>query len=1101
MPALLVAQPIRVSGRVMAPNGRDGLPGARVELRQAWEGYAEAVRRLRGETVPPLATARADAEGFFEIAAPETGAYRLRASADGYVSVEHPLIPLMEDTDLEPAWLQSAKSPDWPDEIRLGAFRGWRPADDGALETGARLRLEVRGGDGKPVPDALVRQRSSPASLTGPDGRVEVALPAGDEPLTVEGRDGAWAEVTAPPRAQTGVVSVHLAPPRVLTGRVLQAASSAPLANALVWAGSRPLGAPVRAGTDGAFRLTLSTSEEVSLQAAAPAYLPSESRFVPKTAVEPTVLRLEAASRISGQVVDESSRPVSRASLTVGSRAATVTATSRADGRFLFSGLRPQESYEIQASHPGFTRATLKARAPGPGQTAPPVRIVLGAGVTVFGRVVKESGKPVAGAKLLLTGGPREMDTWLQETADGEGRFELRALEPESFILRVQAADLAPVRRTFVISAESKSKRIDLGAIELAAGAVLAGRVTDSRGMPIAAASVWRSLGELSGPEWLPDRHGLDEPDGKTAPDGSFRLTGLPLAAPIHLRVEHEGYVPLAVPDVEVPVREPLHLEMKPARSLAGRVVDADGGPVAGAALTRGELNLESGQGSLNLGLTLGEGQPSARTDSQGAFRITGLEPGTVDLRVQARGYATRTVHGIPIPQDQDREGLEIVLQRGVLLAVKVLSPEGAPASDSMVRAESENQSFTSLADLDSMRGMFGSTDERGTCLIEVVRPGNYRIVASIAGESVAKLVQAGEGTTPVELRFPAGAEVSGRVTDSQGQGVGRVLLALGTEPESSMPQQSAWSGEDGGFVLRHVPDGAFRLTAQGQGLVQSGGPREVVVTGADVRGLDVRVEPQTGSTLTGHLLGLAAEEMPGSEVHASGPADFETATVEPDGRYEMKGLQPGDWHVTALTASRRQSEQSVQIRAGDTERVLDFDFGQGFTLSGRVLLDGTPLSGAAVMVGSEKAGSQSAQTDFAGRFKVRDLAAGSYVVFVLATRGITGYGQPVDVAGDTEVTLDVPTGVLRGRVVSAATGEPIPGAAVTIRNPGGEPPPLLSMALVRSSEEGLFESRLADGTYQVQVQKDGYAPVEATAEVRSGTGTAMEIRLQPVRP
>jgi len=98
------AAPIHVRGQVVV--GNRGFPGARVELLAAWGGYAEAVRRLRGEAdPPPLATVRSNAEGFFEIAAPQAGAYRLRMRADGYLALEHPLIPLIEDTDLEPTHL------------------------------------------------------------------------------------------------------------------------------------------------------------------------------------------------------------------------------------------------------------------------------------------------------------------------------------------------------------------------------------------------------------------------------------------------------------------------------------------------------------------------------------------------------------------------------------------------------------------------------------------------------------------------------------------------------------------------------------------------------------------------------------------------------------------------------------------------------------------------------------------------------------------------------------------------------------------------------------------------------------------------------------
>jgi hypothetical protein len=1163
LPDVLGAQPIRVTGRVRAEGRQDGVSGAQVELLPAWEGYTEAVRRLRGEADPPLATARSDAGGFFEIAAPEAGAYRLRVRADGHLSQEYPLIPLIEDTDLEPAWLQSAE----PFEVRVTGedgrplsgvrartfqqwdspawqhLRGWLSVERGGV-TGAAgrlalvrkpgetlklvavspaflgqsgraspsggslllvsrpaLRLEVRSGDGRPVPGALVRWRSAPIALTGPDGRLDLAFPSGDEPLTVESRDGGCAQVAATPGAQGTVLAVRLEPPRTLTGQVLQkAAAPKPVPNALVWTGDRLLGPPAHAGKDGRFRFALSTPEEVSLQAAASGYLPGESRFVPKTSTQPTELRLEPAARIAGQVVDEAGRPVAGARLKTGSTmTSTMTSTigpattmSRGDGRFLFSGLRFQGTYEIRASHAGFTRASLTTRTPAPGQTAVPVRIVLESGWTAVGRVVDESGAAVAGAELRFFDGSEEVEGWRNAATDAEGRFELRALEPGRIALQVHAAGLSPVRRVVEVPAEPKGERLDLGTLQLPAGALIEGRVTDTRGLPIAAASVWFS--EADSAEWLGDLAGRGEPAAKTDTGGRFRLAGLPAGEQVHLRIEHDGYVPLKVPGVGAPTREALQLEMKTARGLAGRVVGPDGEPVAEATLTQGGITLTDPSFSSSDRPVL------ASTDQQGVFRISGLEPGPADLRVTAQGYATRTVHGIPIPQDHDLDGFEIVLDRGTVLEVRVLSPEGAPVAGAGVMAQPKEPGTLTLADMDQVEGMNGSTDERGISRLAVARPGAWRVVASMAERSVSILVQAVKGTTPVELRFPTGVEFSGRVTDPQGLGIDGVGVTLTAERDHDPLR--AVSREDGGFVLRQVPDGAFRLTARQQGFTQSGEPREVVVAGSDVRDLDVQLEPVAGATLTGHLLGLAPEEILQAHAWASGPGGFVAATVDPDGRYEIRNLQPGAWNVAVLTGSRRQMRQIAQIQAGDSNPVLDFDFGKGFTLTGRVLVDGAPLSGAMIQVGSQTAGRESAQTNFEGRFQVRNLAPGQHVVLVFATRGITGYGQPVDVESDTDVTIEIPTGVLHGRVVSAGTGEPISGVTVTISPQGlaGQIPSLFSIAAISSGDDGFFESRLAPGTYQVTVQKEGYATAQAMAEVRpGGAGAPVEIRLKPV--
>ncbi|HSS78768.1 MAG TPA: carboxypeptidase regulatory-like domain-containing protein [Thermoanaerobaculia bacterium] len=633
-----------------------------------------------------------------------------------------------------------------------------------------------------------------------------------------------------------------------------------------------------------------------------------------------------------------------------------------------------------------------------------------------------------------------------------------------------------------------------IAAALLPAGALIEGQVTDMRGVPIEAASIW--FGDASIMEVLGDPSIRTEPTAKTTADGRFRLIGLPAGARVDLRIEHAGYVPLKVPGVEAPTREALHVEMKTARGLAGRVIGPDREPVADATLTQGGMTL------MDPGLSLSRRPVLARTDPQGTFRIAGLEPGPADLRVAAQGYATQTVHGIPIPQDRDLEGFEIVLEHGTVLEVRLLSAEGTPVVGAIVAAMPEDPRTLTFADLDQTDYLSGSTtDKRGIVLLTVPRPAPWRVTASMQGRSVAALVQAGQGTTPVELRFPSGAEVSGRVTDPQGRGIGNATVELTAEPNAP---RSTFTREDGAFVFQQVPDGIVRLTARRLGFVQSVEPREVAIAGSGVRDLGIQLEPKAGITLTGRLIGLKTSEIQAAMVQAFGDQGLATATVGPDGRYEVRDLQPGDWIVQVTVGNRAPKQQTTQIQAGDSSPVLDIDFSQGFTLTGRVAMDGKPLSGALVQVVSRAAGNDSAQTNFEGRFQVRNLAAGQYVALVFATRGITGYGQPVDVEGDTDVTIDIPVGVLRGRVVSAVSGEPIPGATVNItpQTQGSQIPPAFSIAAIRSGVDGHFESRLADGTYQILVQMDGYTPAEATAEVRAdAAGAPVEIRLKPAGP
>jgi hypothetical protein len=561
----------------------------------------------------------------------------------------------------------------------------------------------------------------------------------------------------------------------------------------------------------------------------------------------------------------------------------------------------------------------------------------------------------------------------------------------------------------------------------------------------------------------------------------------------VQLQIEHEGYIPLKVPGVEAPLQAPLHLEMKTARGLTGRVVGPEGEPVGGATLSRVQESHTGGSAQMSdieLGIT----------DARGSFQISGFEPGPNDLRVAAEGYATKTVRGVTIPADRDLEGLEVVLGRGTILQVRVLSADGGPVVNARVRvaliqAGSGRKDLATLFRMPMMQ-----TDERGACQGELPQAGTYRVTASMDRRTASTVVQASAGTTPAEIRFPAGVQASGRVTDAQGQALSGVYLSLAAKGQDF--HQGATSGEDGVFAFTQVPDGTYRLQAQRQDFKQSGEPREVVIAGSDVQGLDLQLEPVTGATLTGHLLGLGPEELAQASVRGyGGEASSAQATVEPDGHYEIKNLGPGDWRFNAFTTSQRVAQQRIKIQPGEAEAVLDFEFGKGGTLSGTVLVEGSPLSGANVRVtnSSSKEG-RSVVSRYDGHFELHDVAPGRYVLSVSGALGAVHQERAIEIDGDREMTIDIPMGTLAGQVVSAGTGEPVADAMVSIDGQESDSRFFYSTPTTRSGDEGAFESRLAPGKYRIKIQKEGYAPAETTAEVRSGgAGAVVEIRLKPV--
>jgi protocatechuate 3,4-dioxygenase beta subunit len=1158
----LAAEPIRVSGSVI--RGLDqGVSGARVEILPAYESYAEAVRRLReGSGAAPLAAASTGADGGFELAVPASGCFRLVVRADGYLPMENPLVPLMEDTNLAPVPLIPASllevqvvgddgrplagievGIEDAQERMLRATLGtnigeeisrrWRLADrsgisgpDGkvtlprspgeapvltalsprflgqhmaAASPGPaavfRLlprptaKLEARDAGDRPVAGALIRWRSHPVAVTGPRGRVEIA-PAEGDPFDLESAGGGWARVAPKPGSQ--VLPVRLLPRRRITGKVLDAVSRAPLRGAMVWAGRPPVAPVAFSSAGGAFQLD-APPREVQLEGAAPGFFLDKPPTAPPGVAAPVLLTLTPAAAISGLVVDAAGQPVATAQVGLDSRLPPYvdggTIRTGPDGRFRLTGLHPDSAYGLVAAREGraVTKATVRT-APA-GRSTPPVRIVMAPGTTLSGRVAGEDGQPVAGAKLVLMN-LQAIGKVAQATSDEEGRFELRHLSAGKLDLlaehpRHARAHLAGIEIT------AGGTAVDLGTVTMPDGTAIEGRVTDSRGTPIAGAEVQAAPESRDPFDLIPLQWGEDGSTGgaRTGVDGGFRVEPLRRGALYNVAVTHPGYATASAPRVKTPTEEPVRIEMKEARTLSGRVVGPEGEPVPGASLTWFEENrtgLRTSSSSRSLG----------QTDDDGRFQVLDLLPGTTaNLAVQAQGYQPRQVEGLRIPEDRDLTDVKVALERAALLEVRVISAEGEPVSGVWVRAEPKRKKLETGTFGLGAQVEPGNTDAGGRCRLSV-QPGTYDVVAMKEGQAVRESVVAGSASTAVELRFPPGAPVSGRVVGEDGMGIGNVAVTMRQARSLLVWAQTE---ADGTFRFAGVARGSYRLEAREMTSERSSDPLEIVVAGEPVRNLELRLGPRRdGVTLTGRLLGLAPEEIPQVQVSASGGEEISRqGSVAREGIYRIEDIMPGEWEVYAYLPTGRAAQGKLRIEPGSRAANLDLEFPAGLTLSGRVLVDGSPLAGAEVQLLSSRGGTLTDLTAYDGRFTFRSAPPGDATLLISGPGGIGG-SRSFRITESLEMPVELSTGRLGGTVL-AASGEPVEDAVLEMQ--GWLPElkmPFLSTS-ARSGAGGAFEvPRLGAGTYRITVRKNGFAPAEVRVEILPGRETTVEVRLQP---
>jgi protocatechuate 3,4-dioxygenase beta subunit len=252
----------------------------------------------------------------------------------------------------------------------------------------------------------------------------------------------------------------------------------------------------------------------------------------------------------------------------------------------------------------------------------------------VGGTVRDETGKPVAGAEILLVepdwhsvnagrSGPARPDA--RARTDAQGGYGVKTLEGV-WALFAKAAGFA----TFRAEVHLRSGPNLFDPVLRRPGA-LRGRVRDASGKPIARARVL----PLHPPAEAARFKQLAQPASRWAArvadfevvadnDGVFAFPDLG-AGPWELHVEAEGFVPLH-PKTVAPVPD-LKVTLSPWESLTGRVLDLDGRPVPGVTmhLFRDRDGRPRRDNDLDDHRTV--------TGDDGAFRIEKLAAGTYWIR------------------------------------------------------------------------------------------------------------------------------------------------------------------------------------------------------------------------------------------------------------------------------------------------------------------------------------------------------------------------------------------------------------------------------------------------------------------------------------
>lgn len=292
----------------------------------------------------------------------------------------------------------------------------------------------------------------------------------------------------------------------------------------------------------------------------------------------------------------------------------------------------------------------------------------------------------------------------------------------------------------------------------------------------------------------------------------------------------------------------------------------------------------------------------------------------------------------------------------------------------------------------DGSRSAF--TDQYGVYVLKNLSPGIYTLTPSRSGAAFSpanRTVTVGNGRNVNNQNFAllATYRISGRVTDSSGEGLAGVRVSDGT--------RSAVTDAGGNYVIEGVSLGAYALTASLGGYTFNPNPRWVAVSD-DVSGQDfTAVCPSC--TISGRVVDHAGNGVAGATVSDG----TRSVTTDAQGRYVLSDVPPGTYTLIPSYSGYIFTPSTRSITVNRHISGLDFAASMPYRISGRVV--DSAGNGIAGVVVSD--GTRSVATDGDGVFTLRDVPAGTYTLtpshseyaFTPANRTVTVNG---DVSGQT---------------------------------------------------------------------------------------------------
>ncbi len=1064
--------PLPIGGSAVDDKGQ-AIAGATAELYAPPAPLAAWRLEAAGETLPaPLASGKTDAQGSFALTAPDVGVYQVRISAAGRVpqmftgavveALELAALEMPADAGLAVRVVDAAGKPVAGARVRLGenfsfSSRRWR---EGPWRVAPRL------------------------AVTGADGRVRFPREA-DEEVQVEVLAPGQAAVEATARGGQAAIDVKLAGG---CPRVLEARDAAGKAAAQVWV---EVDGWALAPTDEAGRLTVAARcrEESAVT------LADDSGRQAKTVLRPPAPGAASAGPVrltlpapapprTGRVLVEGSRQPLPGALVW--RGDAPGAAARTDARGTYTLPRWPSAGEawqsVSAAAAGHFEGWSRLAATGAAPT-----VVLKRAATLAGTVVEGGTRqPVQGA--VLAANAAEADPWERSRAgraksDRQGAFRLRIQPGSPLELKVRAAGFAPA----VVKIAAVAPQATRGGITvtLSRGRAAVGRVTDSAGAPVAGATVELRATSPTGRGRGRFPFG-DDADGAarkaaSGADGRFSFANL-AGGRYEMSAKAPGFSATRVRGLTLPAAVGTTdlgtVMLQPGLGVAGRVVDRDDRPIAGATvrLWPGARGIGRFRGRAFPGM---DAEHEAKSGADGTFLIADLAPGTSGaVAAEASGYAPGEPVRVTVPAEAP---VRLVLQPAAKVSGRVVDDGGDPVPGAMLMVTQVAE--RAVGGMPAFPDISGTTDERGRFSLDGLEAGRIELGAQaegyIAAPAKALDIAAGREVKDVELVVSRGAQVEGVVLGPDGGPVDGARVQVQRKEEGDRFSVGdalaprATSDGDGRFRLSGLAPGVQSLSAEHEKYLRA--VKDVDLHAGDTGHVEIRLGE--GLAVSGRVVDAGGLPVAGARVALSaqgsymGQQDWSGA----DGAFRFSGVTPGKIHLAADKEGQGSAKLDDLTVTDAPLAGIELRLAKGGAIVGRILGLSYPELSEVQVTGYGREGRGSfgrADVDFEGNYRIEDVGSGEWTVAArVPSNGRSASGKAQIPAAGAEVTLDLEFGggfSLAGRVLYG--GQPLAGASVGASAEGPGAAPAGGTSAVTDAAGAFRLESLKAGTYRLRV-------------------------------